>query len=107
MIDRGMSAEEIVSVLKNQRPGERAVELPCASEAVVEIDDEWQMALILKREGERYYVHVVGTEMSANQWVTWDRVRIPAASLEGHVSPLDPSLLGSGFETDAWSSKAS
>ena len=105
MIDRGMSADEIVSVLKNRRPGERADELPCASEAVVEIDDEWQTALILRREGERYYVHVVGTEMSDNQWVTVDRVRIAVASEDGHASPMDRPFLGGDFGTDAWCDK--
>jgi hypothetical protein len=116
MIDRGMSAEDIVAVLNNQRPGEGAVghprasegavEPPCASEAVVEIDDEWQTALILKREGDRYFVHVVGTEMSDNQWVTSDRVRFPATSHDRCASPMDWSFLGSALGAGDWCGKA-
>ena len=93
--------EEIVSVLNNRRPGERAIESPCASEAIIEIDDEWQTALILKRDGERYFVHVVGTEMSENQWVTGDRLRVAAVGHDGCASPIDWSFLGGAFGTGA------
>ena len=106
MIDRGMSAEDIVSVLQNRRPGERAEELPCASEALVEIDDEWQTALVLKHEGDRYYLHVVGTDMSDNQWVTSDRVRFAARGHDGCARPMDWSFLGSAFGAGNWCGRA-
>jgi hypothetical protein len=84
MVERGMTAVEILAVLSGTEPQEEsrehAVNLPCASEVVVDIDGEWQTGLILKRDEGRYFVHVVGTEMSENQWVTGDRVRFPAPS---------------------------
>ena len=79
MVDRGMSADDIVTVLSRSKPSEAGTELPCASEVVVQSDGEWHTGLILKREGERYYVHFVGTDMSDNEWVTSDRVRFPAS----------------------------
>ena len=97
MIERGMAAEEIVAVLNGRGRGEESVELPVASEVVVQIDDEWQTALILRREGERYYVHVVGTDMSENQWVTADRVRFRAGGEERCGSPLDWSFAAGAF----------
>jgi hypothetical protein len=116
MIDRGLSADDILAVLNGQRPGEGAVshpragegavEPPCACEAVVEIDEEWQTALILKREDDQYYVHVVGTEMSDNQWVTSDRVRFPARGHDGCTRPMDWSFLGSAFGAGDWCGKA-
>jgi hypothetical protein len=78
MLDRGLSPDEMVSILASTRPHNRGVEFPCACEVVVDIDEEWHTALILKQEEDRYYVHVVGTDMSENQWVTGDRVRFPA-----------------------------
>jgi hypothetical protein len=84
MVDRGMTADEIIAVLSGTKPQEEpregGADLPCASEVVVDIDGEWQTCLVLKWEGDRYYVHVVGTEMSDNQWVTRDRMRFPASS---------------------------
>jgi hypothetical protein len=106
MIDRGMPAEDIVAVLNSHRPGEGAMESPCASEVVVEIDEEWQTALVLRREGDRYYVHVVGTEMSDNQWVTADRVRFPAGSEDRWGSPLDWSFAADAFRSGAWCSRS-
>ena len=84
MVERGMTADEIIAVLSGTKPQEEhrggGVDLPCASEVVVDIDGEWQTCLMLKQEDDRYYVHVVGTEMSDNQWVTRDRMRFPASN---------------------------
>jgi hypothetical protein len=116
MIERGMSAEDIVAVLTNQMPGEgavghprasdEAIDFPCASEAVVEGDGEWHTALILKRDGERYYVHYVGTEMSDNEWVTSDRIRFPAASGDHGGSSADWLLAGGSALAAGWCGKA-
>jgi hypothetical protein len=94
MIDRGMPAEEIVAVLQSRGRYVDAVESPVASEVVVQNDDEWQTGLILRREGERYYVHLVGTDMSENQWVTADRVRFPAGIDDRYDSARDWSFGG-------------
>jgi hypothetical protein len=80
MIDRGMSAADIVAVLTATSPGEDGIEPPCASEVVVESDGEWRTGLLLKCEEDRYLVHYVGTDMSENEWVTADRLRFPATS---------------------------
>jgi hypothetical protein len=80
MVDRGMTAEEMIAVMSGanrRRPGE---DLPCACEVAVRIDDEWQTGLILKQDGDRYFVHVVGTDMDENQWVGGERVRFPAGT---------------------------
>jgi hypothetical protein len=92
MLDRGLSPDEMIRVLASTRPRERGDELPCASEVVVDIDDEWHTGLILKRDEDRYFVHVVGTEMSENQWVSGDRVRFPALADGEGVHASDWSL---------------
>ena len=102
MIDRGMSAEDIVTVLTRSKQSDAGTELPCASEVVVESNGEWHTGLILKREGERYYVHYVGTDMSENEWVTTDRVRF-RASPEGHCgAPWDWSFPAGAFGAGNW-----
>jgi hypothetical protein len=84
MVERGMSADEMVAVLSGTKPEkeslEQTVDHPCASEVVVNIDDEWQTGLVLQRSGDQFFIHLVGTEMSDNQWVTVDRVRFPATT---------------------------
>lgn len=77
MVDRGMSADEIVAVLSRPSCEDRGASLPCASEVVVYADDEWQTALVLKRDEDRFFVHVVGTDMSENRWVDRRNVRLP------------------------------
>ena len=100
MIDRGMSAEEIIAVLNGGGQGEEPIESPVASEVVAHIDDEWQTALVLRHEGDRYFVHVVGTDMSDNQWVTGDQVRFPAGSDGRCGSPPDWSFAGGGVRVN-------
>jgi hypothetical protein len=106
MVDRGMPAADIVAIIKSQRPGEGAVELPCASEAIVNVDGEWGTALVLRHEGDRYLVHVVGTEMSDNRWVTGDCVRFAATSDDRCGSPMDWSFPAGAFRNAAWCGKA-
>jgi hypothetical protein len=81
MLAQGMTPEAIVQVIE-ARPGgpaearvAGAVDLPCASEAVVASDGEWRAALVLKEADGRYYVHFVGTDMDENEWVGLDRIR--------------------------------
>ncbi|GAC1450733.1 MAG: hypothetical protein NVSMB9_35380 [Isosphaeraceae bacterium] len=77
MIERGMSADEIVRVLSVG--GARTADTePCASEVVVDWLGDWYPALILKRAEGSYYVHYIGHEMSENEWVEEARVRFSA-----------------------------
>jgi hypothetical protein len=78
MIARGMSAAEIVQVVNASR-GE-ALDLPCASEVVVQSEGDWQAALVLQAANGEYYVHYIGNEMDSNEWVGPDRIRFPAGS---------------------------
>ncbi len=75
MIDRGMPADAIAQVVGSRATPEGAVNLPCACEAVVKKDGEWQTGLVLQMADSRYYVHYVGSEMDANQWVDEDDIR--------------------------------
>jgi hypothetical protein len=107
MIERGMSAEEIVRVMSLSSSNERAINEPFASEVVVERDGDWSPALVLKRGDNRYFVHFVGSDMSENEWVAADRVRFPASE-NGHAgSPWDPAFLTGAFESSQWCGKPS
>ena len=77
MVDRGMSADEILTVLSGPAPSTNTIDFPCASEVVVESEGEWSPALILKRGDDRYFVHYVGYDLSDNEWVSGARVRFP------------------------------
>jgi hypothetical protein len=97
MIARGMSADEIARVINTTAgaPAEGAVDLPCASEAVVDWGGDWCPALVLQVAEGRYLVHYVGHEMDSNEWVTEDRIRFAAGSqLPGLVSNLGGSRNG-------------
>jgi hypothetical protein len=78
MLERGMTADEVVAVMGSTERRGRGEELPCACEVAVRIDDEWQSGLILKQDGDRYFIHVVGTDMDENQWVSGEKLRFPA-----------------------------
>jgi hypothetical protein len=101
MLERGMSSDEIVKVLNGSEAGKDVDNGPCASEVVVQNDEEWCTALILKRDRERYFVHFVGTDMSDNEWVTADRIRFPALKDQGN-SPWDWSAAGGVFNASHW-----
>jgi hypothetical protein len=87
MVERGMSAEEIAAVLNSSSQPTQIANAPSPCEVVVEHDEEWSPALILKRDGQRYFVHFIGTEMSDNEWVETDRIRFPASSPQLCGSP--------------------
>jgi hypothetical protein len=93
MLDRGLSTDDMLAVLAGTRHREQGEELPCASEVVVNVDGEWQTGLILKRDADRYFIHLVGTEMSDNQWVNCERVRFPAPAEGGCGEAGDWSFL--------------
>ncbi len=98
MIDRGMTADEIVEVLgppsqalddlSDKEEDEAGVVVgPFAGEVVVEregYEGQWHSALVLRRSGDRYLIHTCpgyeGCELPGNEWVQSDRVRFPAAS---------------------------
>jgi len=85
MIERGMTAEAIIAVMGSTERRGIGEDLACACEVLVRIDDEWQTGLILKQDGDRYFVHLVGTEMDENQWVSTEGVRFPA-TIDGRCS---------------------
>ena len=89
MVERGMSADEIVAVLSGPVPSTNTIDLPCASEVVVESEGEWSPALILKRADDRYFVHYVGHDLSDNEWVSGARVRFPESARREEGSPWD------------------
>lgn len=89
MIARGMSAPEIAQVVSSRAGGVGdAVDLPCASEALVEWGDDWYPALVLKVANGQFFVHYVGNGMDENEWVGAERIRFPAGStLPGFLAP--------------------
>jgi hypothetical protein len=117
MVDRGMSADEIIAILSGGKPpveapkgGEEApegsVDLTYACEVVVKSDGEWHTGLILKRDAERYLVHYVGTEMSDNEWVTTDRLRVPVGKETAWGEPWDSTLPSDPFANSRCSNGA-
>jgi hypothetical protein len=99
LLDRGMGAEEIFKLTNGREQDPTSADYPCASEVVVEHDEEWNPALILKRDGERYLVHYVGTDMSDNEWVTRDRVRFPAGMEDPCGSSWDWASAAGAFDS--------
>jgi hypothetical protein len=107
MLERGMSAEEIVKVLHGlvRDDGSRdqtGSDYPFACEVVVERDEEWHTGLLLRRDGERFLVHYVGEDMSENEWVTQDRLRIRPDAKMPDGSPWDGAFLTQGFHSNSW-----
>ena len=114
MIERGMTADEIVRVLgppsealddlSDEEDDEAGVVSgPYAGEVVVEregYEGQWHSALVLRRSGDRYLIHTCpgyeGCELPGNEWVNADRVRFPASS-----SGQDGSPWGSADRTRA------
>ncbi|HZW34535.1 MAG TPA: hypothetical protein VFF52_27675 [Isosphaeraceae bacterium] len=108
MIERGMPAEQILQVLNGRRQDPSGlVDYPCASEVVVESEGEWNPSLILKRDGERYLIHYVGTDMSDNEWVTSDRVRFPAGTNDACGSPWDWLSAAGTLDASRWCAQKS
>jgi hypothetical protein len=106
MIERGMTADEIVKVLgpPSGAPDDLSVgrddEMasvggPYASEVVVEREGEWHPALVLGHEGSRCFIHTCPgygvADMSENEWVGVGRVRFPSPSVGQDGSPWGPA----------------
>jgi hypothetical protein len=106
MVDRGFSADEIVRVLSTGTASPDSVSLPCASEVVVECDGDWQPAFVLKHQDHRYYVHLVGHDVSENQWIAEDRIRFPAGSKVQSGSLWDFGVPGSFTDPAHWCAKS-
>ena len=102
MLERGLSAEEIVAVWGCPARESTSVDLPCASEVVVDCDGDWCPALILKCEGDRFFVHHVGHDMSDNEWVAGDRLRFPASSKDRCGSPWDWAMAAGFSQANPW-----
>lgn len=91
MLARGLSAEDIERVVwAGAGDSNPAGGVPCSGEVVVESNDEWHSAIVLKRDESRWYVHFVGTDLSENEWVSADRIRFPITYFES------ASMNGSG-----------
>ena len=84
MLDRGMSADDIAKVINTHADPSRGdgdvIDLPCASEVVVQWEDDWYPALVLKVSDGKFYVHYIGNDNDENEWVEHDRIRFPAGS---------------------------
>jgi hypothetical protein len=98
MIERGMTADEIVQVLgppsenpdylsEDEDDEAGVVTGPFAGEVVVQregYEGQWHSALVLRRSGDRYLIHTCpgyeGCELPGNEWLKADRVRFPASS---------------------------
>ncbi len=107
MLERGMSAEEILSVLSGPESATGSINYPCASEVVIEGDEEWHPGLILKREGDRYFVHYVGSEMSENEWVPGARLRFPESAKKSCALPWDSTDPSGVLRTGSWCANTS
>lgn len=92
MLGRGMTADAIAQVINCRATPESAASPPCACEAVVNKDGEWQTALVLQTTDDRYYVHYVGREMDENEWVGVDRIRF--ANWSENAERMQPFHLG-------------
>jgi hypothetical protein len=106
MVERGMSADEILTVLSGPVPSTNIVNLPAASEVVVEWNGDWCPALVLKREDDRYFVHYVGHDLSDNEWVSGARVRFPESSRHQEGSPWDGMFPAGVFGEKSWCNKS-
>jgi hypothetical protein len=102
MLERGMSAGEIVEVLNAPAPAKSGADYAFASEAVVERDGDWCPALLLRRDADRFLVHYVGEEMSENQWVTGDRIRVRPDSDAHGCSPWDWMVRATTGDSSHW-----
>jgi hypothetical protein len=102
MLERGMSAGEIVAVLGAPAPDKSGVDYAFASEAVVERDGDWCPALVLRRDADRFLVHYVGEDMSENQWVAGDRIRVRPDSEAQGCSPWDWMSRAAASDSSHW-----
>jgi hypothetical protein len=121
MIERGMTADEIIQVLGP--PSEALDDLsekvdneagvvtgPYAGEVVVEregYEGQWHSALVLRRSGDRFLIHTCPgyeeCEHSGNEWLNAARVRFPAPSTGPDGSPRDSAdRKGDSDDTDQW-----
>ena len=121
MIERGMTADEIVQVLgppsealddlsEEEDDEAGVVSGPYAGEVVVEregYEGTWHSALVLRRSGDRYLIHTCpgyeGCELPGNEWVNGDRVRFRASSSGQDGSPLDSAdRTGAFVDASQW-----
>ncbi len=102
MLERGMSAEEILSLLGPPGSATSVVDHPCASEIVIERDEEWHPGFVLKRDGDRYFVHYVGGEMSENEWVSVERIRFAESSRKSCGTPWHWTDPARGVGASSW-----
>jgi hypothetical protein len=80
MLDRGLSAADIERVMGSKGVevvnDARVTNYPTPSDVVVEWEEEWYPAILLKTDGAKYYIHYKGYD--EEEWVTLDRIRFPA-----------------------------
>jgi hypothetical protein len=65
------------TIVRNARPPNNALSSSTATGEKVEIfwGNKWWPGVVVKREGQRAFVHYDGWSDSFNEWVTPDRVR--------------------------------
>ena len=120
MIERGMTADEIVRVLgptsealddlsKEEDHETGVVTGPFAGEVVVEregYEGYWLSALVLRRDGDRYLIHTCpgyeGVEMSGNEWMKADRIRFLASSSGQDGSPRGSADRAGACDAGQW-----
>jgi hypothetical protein len=120
MIERGMTADEIVQVLgphsealhdlsEEEDDEAGVVSGPFAGEVVVEregYEGSWHSALVLRRSGDRYLIHTCpgyeGCELPGNEWVNVDRVRFPASSCGQDGLPRGSADRAGTFDAGQW-----
>jgi hypothetical protein len=120
MIERGMTADEIVQVLgppsenpdylsEDEDDEAGVVTGPFAGEVVVQregYEGQWHSALVLRRSGDRYLIHTCpgyeGCELPGNEWVNADRVRFPASSSGQDGSPRHSADCTGAFDASQW-----
>ena len=120
MIERGMSADEIVQVLgppseapdelsKKADDEEAVVSGPYAGEVVIEREGDegcWHSALVLRRSGDRYLIHTCPgyeeCEHEGDEWLKADRVRFPAPSSGQDGSSLDSADHNGASDAGHW-----
>src|SRR5262249_33907736 len=119
MIERGMTADEIVQVLgpASETPADLSAEEddeaggvnePCARAVGAERHGAWSPALVLRRGGDRCLIHTCPgyggvVQRSGNEWVKANRVLFPASSSGEDGSPRGSADRTETFGASQWS----
>ena len=87
LVGRGMAPDEIERIVtlagdKSRKPRpSRSTEAPGPAEVLVERDEEWLPAVLIRTAEDACLVHVMGEEMSDNSWVGRAHIRFPVSAV--------------------------